>query len=104
MKNLFKKQLETVKPLTQDGFEKYSTKTYFNGEEMKVGDKVLFGLLLENEIGNPFGVDSPSTRTRGGGESGFTVKLITLNEKHFDLFVCGEKRFTGTEIPAIKLK
>ena len=104
MRNLFKKQLETVQPLTQDGLEKYSTKTYFNDEEMKVGDKVLFGLLIENEIGNPFGIDSPSTMTRSDGESGFTVKLITLNEKHFDLFVCGEKRFTGTEIPTIKLK
>jgi hypothetical protein len=74
MKKLFEKQLKGTQPLTNDVLEKLQNKTYFNGEEKQVGEVVLMSMLMGDVI------------EKEGEYPELPLKLITLNERHFNLF------------------
>ena len=42
----FKRQLETNKVVTEESLLEMKNKTYYNGDEVKVGDKILFGMVI----------------------------------------------------------
>jgi hypothetical protein len=90
MKELFEKQLNGTQPLTEDVLEKLQVKTYFNGEEKQIGEVVLMAMLIGDVIESEF----PE----------LPLKLITLNERHFNLFEYDERFNRGNELPTIKLK
>ena len=90
MKELFEKQLNGTQPLTEDVLEKLQVKTYFNGEEKQIGEVVLMAMLMGDVIEGEF----PE----------LPLKLITLNERHFNLFKYEERFNRGNELPTIKLK
>ena len=97
MREIFKKQLDETKPLTKDVLNELSEKTYFNGEEKKIGDIVLVAALFTGE-----------TFDKENGYPIVNFKVITLNENHFNLFeydkkLCDEECIEKY-IPRIKLK
>ena len=92
MKELFEKQLNGTQPLTMDVLEKLQVKTYFNGEEKQIGDVVLMAMLMGDVI------------EKEGDYPELPLKLITLNERHFDLFEYDETFNRANELPTIKLK
>jgi hypothetical protein len=91
MKELFEKQLNGTQPLTEEVLDKLQRKTYFNGEEKQIGDVILFAMLMGEII------------EKDGEYPELPLKLITLNERHFDLFEYDE-RYNGNDLPTIKLK
>jgi hypothetical protein len=91
MKELFEKQLNGNKPLTEEVFGKLQQKTYFNGEEIQIGDVVLFAMLMGDII------------EKEGEYPELPLELIILNERHFDMFEY-DKRYKGNDLPTIKLK
>ena len=91
MKKLFEKQLSGNLPLTKETLEQLKNKTYFNGENIEVGDVVLHALLKGNE----------TTLKNGSVELPLTV--IFLNERHFDMFTY-EERYENSQPPVISLK
>ena len=92
MKELFEKQLNGTQPLTKDALEKLQLKTYFNGEEKQVDEVVLMAMLMGEVI------------EKEGEYPELPLKLITLNERHFNLFEYDELHNRGNELPTIKLK
>ena len=92
MKELFEKQLSGTQPLTEDVLEKLKVKTYFNDEEKQVGEVVLMAMLMGEVI------------KKEGEYPELLLKLITLNERHFDLFEYDERFNRGNDLPTIKLK
>lgn len=91
MKKIFKKQLNETQPLTEEGLGKLYQKTYFNGEKKQIGDVVLIAMLMGEII------------EKEGEHPKLPLELITLNERHFDLFTYDE-RHVGSNLPVIKLK
>ena len=91
MKKLFEKQLSGNLPLTKEILEQLKNKTYFNGENIEVGDVVLHAFLKGNEV--TFNNDSVE----------LPVTIIFLNERHIDMFTC-EERFENSKTPVISLK
>lgn len=91
MREIFKEQLNGTEPLTEEVLDAFSNKTYYNGETKKVGDVVLYAMLMGDVI------------EREGEIPEFPMTLISLNENHFDLFEYDE-RHLGAGIPVIKLK
>jgi hypothetical protein len=92
MKELFEKQLNGTQPLTMDVLEKLQVKTYFNGEEKQIGDFVLMAMLMGDVI------------EKEGDYPELPLKIISLNERHFDLFEYDEIFNRANELPTIKLK
>jgi len=90
MKELFEKQLNGTQPLTEDVLEKLKVKTYFNGEEKQIGGVVLMAMLMGDVI--------------YGEIPELPLKLITLNERHFNLFEYDERFNRRNGLPTIKLK
>lgn len=90
MKELFKEQLEKEIPLTFETLGNSHSQKYFNGEQKSVGDVVLFALMIGDvkETG-----DIPELK----------LKLIQLNERHFELFEPSEQH-NNSVLPTIKLK
>ncbi len=72
--------------------EKIQVKTYFNGEEKQIGEVVLMAMLMGDVI------------EKEGECLELPIKLITLNERHFDLFEYDERFNEGNRLPTIKLK
>lgn len=91
MKELFEKQLNETQPLTEEVLGKLNQKTYFNGEEKRIGDVVLYAMLMGEIV------------EKEGEYLELPLKLITLNKKHFDMFEYDE-RYKGNDLPTIKLK
>ena len=91
MKELFEKQLNGTQPLTEEVLEKLQLKTYFNAEEKQIGDVVLHAMLMGEII------------EKDDEYPELPLKLITLNERHFDMFEYDE-RYKGNDLPTIKLK
>ncbi len=99
MKELFKEPLEKTKPLTKDALDAFNVKEYFNGEEVCVGDIVLFALLVGDVI----------EKDKEGCEGTFPqlpMTVIRLNERHFELFEEWGSDFPVSHkvVPIIKLK
>jgi hypothetical protein len=92
MKELFEKQLNGTQPLTMDVLEKLQVKTYFNGEEKQIGEVVLMAWLMGDVI------------EKEGDYPELPLKIISLNERHFDLFEYDEIFNRANELPTIKLK
>lgn len=93
MKELFKKQLEREIPLTFETLGNSQNQKYYNGEHKTVGDVVLFAILFEGVKETEETDDTPELQ----------LKLIQLNEKHFDLFEPYSVMSNGP-LPHIKLK
>jgi hypothetical protein len=96
MKKLFEKHLKTETPITEEVLEKFQIKKYFNGEDIRVGDVVLFALLMYE----PEMVEDEEN----GDYPHISLKFIRLNKKHFDLFEYDKRLNQTCTIPVIKLK
>lgn len=92
MKKLFEKQLSGNLPLTKETLEQLKNKTYFNGENIEVGDVVLYALLKDDD---DVKIEDGMTK--------FHIVVISLNERHLDLFTY-EERMQGGNFPMIKYK
>ena len=84
----FKRQLESNKIVTEESLLEMKSKTYHNGDEVKVGDKILFGMIEgQDDDGN------------------VNLTMIMLNENQIDLYELDERRQqSDTFLPIIKLK
>ena len=98
MREFFEKQLKANPPLTEKHLNLFKDKNYFNGDEKQIGDVVLFAMLIGDVV------------EKENDISEMPIDLITLNEKHFDLFEPDKGRekgifkFSGRDIPVIKKK
>lgn len=91
VKKLFEWAIDNSEPLTEEQLSKFKRKVYFNGDEMQVGDIVLFAFVvdqLESE-------DAPVSWTDDGHTISedhvpeipeISLHVACLNEKHFDEF------------------
>ena len=84
----FKRQLGNNKIVTKESLLEMKSKTYYNGDEVRVGDKILFGMIEgEDESGN------------------INLTMIILNENQIDLYELDERRQQlDTFLPIIKLR
>lgn len=84
----FKRQLGNNKIVTKESLLEMKSKTYYNGDEIRVGDKILFGMIEgEDESGN------------------INLTMIMLNENQIDLYELDERRQQlDTFLPIIKLR
>ena len=96
MRETFLKQLENAKEVTEEQLLKANNKTYYNGEPIKVGDKLLIALHAEE---------------KGIGENGNSIielKVIYLNEAQIDLYEVDDNdinpQLGNRTFPFIKLK
>jgi len=71
MKKLFETQIKQNYIVTEEMLQKLNVKKYDNGEDVKVGDKILFALLQDDSVERNINT---------------TFKLIILKEEHFDLY------------------
>jgi hypothetical protein len=84
----FKRQLENNKIVTEESLLEMKSKTYHNGDEVRVGDKILFGMVLEENINGTI-----------------DMHMIMLNENQIDLYELDERRQQlDTFLPTIKLR
>lgn len=96
--NLFKEQLETNSTTTEEMLGNLKNKNYYNGDPIQLGDKVLFGMLIESIEKAPEGSKLPDN---------ISLRLVTLNEKHFELYEEAEMfsdLANSSTIPRIQLK
>lgn len=92
MKNLFKKQLKDNNIVTDEILENLKIKTYKNGNDIKVGDKILYAFLSNLSIEEIKSINYFSELPmKKDNISKYTLELITLNENHFDLYKYDEK-------------
>jgi hypothetical protein len=87
MREKFKEQLEKNKIVTEESLLEMKSKTYHNGDAIKVGDKILFGMVIEKNATGPT-----------------DVHMIMINENQIDLYEPDERQVGTAFIPAIKLK
>jgi hypothetical protein len=88
MKEKFKQQLEDNKFVTEESLSQMKNKIYHNGDEVKVGDKPLFGMTLD--------IDENENKQ---------LALIMLNENQIDLYESDDRDTRDVaRIPTIKLK
>lgn len=88
MREKFTQQLQENKTVTEESLALSKNKTYHNGDEVKVGDKPLFGMVLE--------IDEEDNKQ---------ISLIMLNESQIDLYETDDRHvIADTFIPIIKLK
>jgi hypothetical protein len=88
MREKFAQQLQKNKTVTEESLVLSKNKTYHNGDEVKVGDKPLFGMMLE--------IDEEDNKQ---------ISLIMLNENQIDLYETDDRHVNAdTFVPIIKLK
>ena len=88
MREKFAQQLQENKTVTEESLAMMSNKTYHNGDTVIVGDKPLFGMMLESDE-----------------EENKNLTLIMLNENQIDLYETDDRHvIADTFIPIIKLK
>ena len=88
MREKFNAQLENNKNVTEESLTLMTNKTYYNGDEVKVGDKPLFGAMLE--------IDEQDNKQ---------ISLIMLCEDQIDLYETDDRDTRDVaHIPMIKLK
>lgn len=84
----FKQQLETNKVVTEESLLEMKNKTYHNGDEVRVGDKVLFGMVAGKD-----------------NEGNVNLTMIMINENQIDLYESDEPYVRNDAyIPLIKMK
>jgi hypothetical protein len=92
--DLFKTQIEKNVVVTEELLNNLNVKQYNNGEEIKVGDKILYALLQNRNLGEK--IDDNDL---------LTLTVIVLKEEHFDLYTYDERmQDKTTSIPTIILK
>ena len=88
MRELFKQQIEENKIVTEESLLEMKNKTYHNGDEVKVGDKPLFAMTIDEDV-----------------EGNINLTMRMLNENQIDLYEPDESRgIHNTRIPTVKLK
>ncbi len=95
MKKLFNDQLEQNKPLTEEVISQLKKKTYFNSEDFRVGDVILYAMLIGEVIEKED--ETPE----------LPIELITLNERHFDSFKSDKRDIISqrsSNLPIIRLR
>lgn len=88
MKELFKSQLTNNQVVTEQNLEKLKKPHYFNGEEIKVGDRYLLALVVNGSVDNPF----------------MAIELVMINENHIDLYEQDTEYNSNENFPIIKTK
>ncbi len=108
MKELFKKQLENNIVVTEEMLEKIKIKKYKNGDDIKIGDKVLYAIFTDmpEEIIKAKTNFSNAPMERNCESHEIKFELITLNESQFDLYTYDERLQyeTNGNIPIIQRK
>jgi hypothetical protein len=107
MRELFKKSLENPRYITKDEINKLNKKTYFNGEDIKEGDNLIFALLIKDDCDQIYEPEllTPPMTTECQGNNMVEMELIVIKEEHFDMFEpYNPKIYQNTKIPVIILK
>lgn len=104
----FKVQLENNKVVTEESLLEMKNKTYHNGDDVKVGDKILFAMTMEIVEDGSDAEGVYSTPMVGWPEDEVKTKtmnltLIKINENQLDLYEL-DRIQGGNNIPMIKLK
>ena len=90
MREKFEKQLQDNNTVTEESLAMMTNKTYHNGENVKVGDKILFGMNVEGVA---------------GVDENVHITMIMLCENQLDLYESDDRFYTAeTNLPIIKLK
>lgn len=95
MEKYFKKQLEVRGVVTEETLGRLGNKEYHNGEEIKVGDTMLFA-LLEGE-----------TTKVNEQMSELTMTMIILEKEHINLYTVDPRYsdyISPDGLPRIRLK
>ena len=88
MREKFKQQLEENKTVTEESLIEMKNKFYHNGDEVKVGDKILFAMTIDKD-----------------NEDNINLTMRMLCENQIDLYEPDESRgIHNTRIPTVKLK
>jgi hypothetical protein len=88
MREKFAQQLEKNKTVTEESFAEMKTKTYHNGDDVKVGDKILFGMILD--------IDENEQKQ---------ISMIMLCEAQIDYYETDDRHvIADTYLPILKLK
>lgn len=88
MRERFKAQLEENRVVTEDSLFTMKNKTYHNGDEVKIGDKILFGMTLDEDENH-----------------NMNLTMVIINENQLDLYEPDERhQVNGNFVPVIKLK
>lgn len=87
MREVFRAQIDGANIIDEEILSKLKNQKYFNGDPIKISDKVLFALL-------EFESDESQI---------ISLKVIMLNESHFDHFILVDKPKNGV-IPILKIK
>lgn len=88
MSELFKKQLESSIPVTEETLRKLSRKTYTSGKEIKVGDIILFAYRLSD----PYITE---------GQTNINLEMITISPDEIDNYQYKQETINEI-IPTIK--
>lgn len=104
-RELFNEQLNNTLPFdpSKEMIGSLEEQIYFNGEKYNFGDKILSAFLMIPAIETNPDLQLKSKRNNESPFDLFNYKVITLNERHFDLFEHGEI-FQIKSIPTIKLR
>ena len=90
VKEKFEKQLQDNNTVTEESLSMMTNKRYHNGENVKVGDKILFGMNVEGVA---------------GVDENVHITMIMLCENQLDLYESDDRFNTAeTKLPIIKLK
>lgn len=88
MREKFKQQLEENKTVTEESLIEMKNKFYHNGDEVKVGDKILFAMTIDKD-----------------NEDNVNLTMRMLSENQIDLYEPDESHgIHNTRIPTVKLK
>lgn len=92
MENMKMEQLfnENGTPMTSELLEQFNGKTYFNGEDIKVGDVIYFAMLINDSVSEE-GEMQPLT-------------IIKLNKYHFGMFTFLQREQHTGLTPVLRLK
>lgn len=85
IRDVFTEQQKTSKTVTHDNINKISNKKYDNGNEIKIGDKILFAVVDEEN----------------GNNRNKNITFIKLNEAHFKEYVLHEN-YQGNGLPLLR--
>jgi len=91
IKNLFKAQLIHNKVVTEEILNELNIKKYFNGDDVLIGDQILYAML----VGEPI--------ERENDLPEISINLINLNERHFNLVEPYPRAHDTDLLPIIQL-
>lgn len=109
MREKFKRQIENNNVVTEKSLLEMKNKTYHNGDEIKVGDKILLAMTIEEEEGTINNDSTFSTPIAGWPPSEIetktlNMKMIIINENQLDLYELHRIQGGGDYMVTIKLK